>query len=342
MKINEDIFSVVNQYDTLFVDMFGVLFDGSELYNGTLATLSKLKKMGKKIVLLSNTSQLSADAKRGYIERGMRCGTHYDHFVTSGEFLHDILLHHSDILDQHIGKKFSTVKCLFIGNLNIFDNTKISKVPSYEEADLIYIAPPRAHYGSVRVDNLYDENNEKVDMEDFLDRDWTKLKDPQGRQGLAEFAFQLEKFAKAGKTLFLSNPDIFAHCGIDGGEYPIVMQGAIAKYYEKFFKGKAVYFGKPFVGIYNFAKRISSSENDKILMVGDTLWTDVLGAYNAGIDSALVITGISGEFFRKMRGKPLAEKLKILSDRIGTKLSCTDQNLKNPTHVLRHFYEDLR
>ena len=341
MEINEDIFSVVSRYDTLFIDMYGVLFDGSELYNGTLATMSKLKAMGKKIVLLSNTSQLSADARRGYTERGMRCGTHYDHFVTSGEFLHNILLHHSDVLEEHIGKKFSAVKCLFIGNSNIFDGTKISQAPTYEEADLIYIAPPRAHYGSVRVDNLYDETDKKIDMEDFLDHDWTKLKDPQGRQGLAEFAFQLKKFSKAGKTLFLSNPDIFAHCGIDDGKYPIVMQGAIARYYEKFFKGKAIYFGKPFAGIYDFAKKISSSENDKILMVGDTLWTDVLGAYNAGIDSALVMTGISGEFFRKMRGKALDEKLKILSERIGMKLSCSKQNLKNPTYMLRHFYGDL-
>ncbi len=342
MQINEDIFSVADGYDTLFLDIYGVLFDGSELYNGTLNTLGKLKEMGKKIVLVSNTSQLSADARHGYLERGMKCGIHYDHFVTAGEFLHDILLHHSDILDKHIGKKFSTVSCFFIGNSNIFDDTKISKAHTYKEADLIYIATPRSHYGAVRVDNLYDENNNKVNIEDFLDRDWTKLKDPKGRQGLAEFAFQLKKFSNAGKTLFLSNPDIFAHCGIDDGKYPVIMQGAIASYYEKFYGGKSIYFGKPFSGIFDFAKRISSSENDKILMVGDTLWTDVLGAYNSGIDSALVMTGVTGEFFRKIPGKPIGEKLEILSNCIGKKLAYNKENLKNPTHILRHFYEDLR
>ena len=342
MKAHENIFSIANLYDTFFIDMYGVLFDGSELYYGTLDTLEKLKQMGKKIVLVSNTSQLSQDAARGYIERGLNRGIHYDCFITAGELLHDILIHHADTLNKQLGKEFRTVKCLFMGNMNAFKNTGISGIDTYEDADLVYIASPRAHYGSVRVDNLYDENNDKVEIEDFLDRDWKKLRDNRGRQGLAEFSLQLEKLATLGKTLILSNPDVFAPFQIDNGKYPVATQGSIGFYYEKFFGGKVLYFGKPFKEIFDFARKVSSSEKDKILMIGDTLWTDILGAHNAGIDSALVMTGVSGEFFRKMPGKPLTEKLEILSNRIGAKLSCAGQNLKNPTYMLRHFYEDLR
>ena len=341
MEIKDNIFSVADLYDTFFVDMYGVLFDGSELYSGTLATLKKLKEMGKKIVLVSNTSQLSSDAMRGYTERGMNRGTHYDHFVTAGELLHNILVYHKDAFNKQIGKELSTVKCLFMGNINVFKDTGISRADMYEEADLVYVASPRSHYGSVRVDNLYDENGNKVEIEEFLDRDWKTLRDDQGRQGLAEFALQLEKLAVLGKTLFLSNPDVFAPFRIDDGKHPVATQGAIGFYYEKVFRGKVLYFGKPFVEIFEFAKKVSSSENDKILMIGDTLWTDVLGAHNAGIDSALVMTGVSGEFFRKMAGKHITEKLEVLKNKIGSKLSCAKQDLKSPTHILRHFYGDF-
>lgn len=338
MKIYEDILAVADKYDTLFIDIYGVLFDGAELYNGTLDTLKRLKDKGKKIVILSNTSQLSDDSKRGYVERGMLHGVHYDYFVTSGEFLHDTLLNKPEVFTKYLGKKFSKVKCFFIGNPKIFEDAGISKVDTYEEADLVYIASPRSHYGAVRVDNLYDENNNRIELEDFVNKNWFELRDNKGRQGLAEFAFQLDKFAKLGKTLLLSNPDIFAPCGIDDGKYPIVMQGAIGSYYEKFYKGNVVYFGKPFVGIFNFAKEISRSQNDKILMIGDTLWTDILGAYNANIDSAMVMTGVCGEFFCQMNGVPIEEKLKTLSNRIGAKLSYNPELLKNPTYLLRHFY----
>jgi HAD superfamily hydrolase (TIGR01450 family) len=341
VEIKDDIFSVADLYDTFFIDMYGVLFDGSELYSGTLATLKKLKEMGKKIVLVSNTSQLSSDAMRGYTERGMNRGTHYDHFVTAGELLHNILVHHKDVFNKQIGKELSSVKYLFMGNTNVFKDTEISRADTYEDADLVYVASPRSHYGSVRVDNLYDENGNKVEIEEFLDRDWKTLRDDQGRQGLAEFALQLEKLSALGKTLFLSNPDVFAPFRIDDGKHPVATQGAIGFYYEKVFGGKVLYFGKPFVEIFEFAKKVSSSENDKILMIGDTLWTDVLGAHNAGIDSALVMTGISGEFFRKMAGKHITEKLEVLKNKIGSKLSCAKQDLKSPTHILRHFYGDL-
>lgn len=338
MGIKEDIFSVAGLYDTFFIDMYGVLFDGSELYGETLATLKKLKGMKKKIVLVSNTSQLSADAMRGYAERDMYHGVHYDHFVTAGELLHDVLLHHLDIFNKKIGKKFHTVKCLFMGNTNVFQDTGLIKSDTYEDADLVYVASPRAHYGSVRLDNLYDDNENKIELEEFLHKDWKTLRDDQGRQGLAEFALQLEKLAALGKILFLSNPDVFAPFKVDNGKHPVITQGAIGFYYEKFFGGKVIYFGKPFVEIFEFAKKISSSQNDKILMIGDTLWTDVLGAHNAGMDSALVMTGVSGEFFRKMKGKSTSDKLSVLAEQIGSKLS--HQTLKKPTYVLRHFYEE--
>jgi glycerol-1-phosphatase len=49
------------------------------------------------------------------------------------------------------------------------------------------------------------------------------------------------------------------------------------------------FFGKPFEGIYDLVfKKIGEVDRSRVLMVGDSLHTDVLGAQTAGIRSALV------------------------------------------------------
>ena len=90
MIIEKNILSIADQYDTFFIDVYGVLYNGLSLYNNTLETMEELKRLGKKIIILSNTTQVSEDAKRGYEQRGMYEGTHYDKFLTSGEYLHYI------------------------------------------------------------------------------------------------------------------------------------------------------------------------------------------------------------------------------------------------------------
>ncbi|WP_254435888.1 HAD-IIA family hydrolase [Ruegeria arenilitoris] len=49
------------------------------------------------------------------------------------------------------------------------------------------------------------------------------------------------------------------------------------------------FFGKPFSNIYDLAfQRLGHIDKSRVLMVGDSLHTDVLGAQNVGIDSALI------------------------------------------------------
>ncbi|WP_170560053.1 HAD hydrolase-like protein [Ruegeria atlantica] len=49
------------------------------------------------------------------------------------------------------------------------------------------------------------------------------------------------------------------------------------------------FFGKPFGNIYDLAfQRLEHIDKSRILMVGDSLHTDILGAHNAGVVSALI------------------------------------------------------
>ena len=55
-----------------------------------------------------------------------------------------------------------------------------------------------------------------------------------------------------------------------------------------------VYLGKPYPAIYNYAaERLGLSDRSRILCVGDSLASDIRGANNAGMYSALVLTGIT-------------------------------------------------
>jgi len=51
--------------------------------------------------------------------------------------------------------------------------------------------------------------------------------------------------------------------------------------------------GKPSPIAYRIALEHIKADNDAVLMIGDRLETDILGARDSGIDSALVLTGIS-------------------------------------------------
>jgi HAD superfamily hydrolase (TIGR01459 family) len=87
------------------------------------------------------------------------------------------------------------------------------------------------------------------------------------------------------------NPDLVAiRHGVRG-----ISAGAIARDYERF-GGYIEYFGKPYPDIYEECfKRLPSVPLSRMLMIGDGLQTDILGANSAGIDSLFVTQGIYRE-----------------------------------------------
>lgn len=82
----------------------------------------------------------------------------------------------------------------------------------------------------------------------------------------------------------------------------IVVNGAYNRYCAGFFAeryeskgGKVIYYGKPHPAIYEVAlKTIAEqgfSDLKRILMIGDTMDTDIAGAIGVGVGSALVLSG---------------------------------------------------
>ena len=88
--------------------------------------------------------------------------------------------------------------------------------------------------------------------------------------------------------LIVLNPDV---CAPVLNEPKINVSGAWAHKLSQHNQGKTIYVGKPFPLIYKKAMQSFYPVLGSVLMVGDTLGTDILGATHVGIDSALLLRG---------------------------------------------------
>ena len=105
-----------------------------------------------------------------------------------------------------------------------------------------------------------------------------------------------EKLSKAchyirnGCTYFGINPDW--NCPMEGGAF-IPDCGSIAKLIEASTGRFPEFFGKPSKHTLDYIIQETGYEPDEIAIVGDRLYTDIACGVNAGVDTALVLSGES-------------------------------------------------
>lgn len=144
------------------------------------------------------------------------------------------------------------------------------------------------HLGSDQNDDILRKLNHSI-TDDYTTADvflLTLYRDEN--QNIKEFDNVLKDAAKLPNLLKIcANPDIS------------IPKGGITRYCAGYFAriieengGQVVYTGKPKDVMYQHIFKVSGAiPKNRILMVGDTFETDILGAQNSGIDSALVLTG---------------------------------------------------
>ncbi len=84
MKNISSLSTIIDRYDSLLLDLWGVIHDGSYLYPGVKETLQHLSATGKKIIFISNAPRRAAKAEQVLNALGVEKGW-YDHIITSGE-----------------------------------------------------------------------------------------------------------------------------------------------------------------------------------------------------------------------------------------------------------------
>lgn len=268
-KINS-LLDVASQYDTIFTDMFGVIWDGEAFFDGVIETFANLKQLGKKIYIISNATTVGSLMSEKAQKAGLKLGTHFDGFITSGDTLKDKLAH--GFFDTIAGK--SDYHFYIIGRDNplLFNGLDHHKTMDLKKADFVYI-------GSLIVNGIH-----PTSLEAFLP--------------------DLQQAVSLNLPAVCANPDFFALYK----NLKYYTGGSAAKWYEEH-GGTAYWIGKPYTNIFDYALKITGADKHTTVMIGDTLRTDIAGAKNAGLDSIL-ITGRGITHDDIQNGKTLEECFK--------------------------------
>ncbi len=246
----------------VIVDAYGVFNFGQGISKPVIETFKSWIELGKQVYILSNTTATNEGTIKSYEKKGVLKGVHYTDLLTSGQFAYeDIQLGNLPIE----GKKYYV-----FGTANfkksdpvpaIFANSPYELVAKVEEANFIYCGIPQ----------LLDEEGCPYDSTEISD-----------------FTVQIDLLVNTGVPLVCANPDMTAN---EGGRF-VVRQGSIAKLWAER-QGKVVMYGKPDPRVFDalIARYCPDVPKEQILMIGDTLRTDIKGAQLAGIKGCLVIEG---------------------------------------------------
>jgi HAD superfamily hydrolase (TIGR01459 family) len=110
---------------------------------------------------------------------------------------------------------------------------------------------------------------------------------------IADYAPMLDAARDRGLPMVCANPDLVV---IHGGK-PALCAGALAEHYEEI-GGRVRWHGKPHPSVYESClPLLGIADRRRLLVIGDSLRTDIAGAAAAGIDSLFIAGGVhAGEF----------------------------------------------
>lgn len=151
---------------------------------------------------------------------------------------------------------------------------------------------PTGFLGTAQDRAILQEHGLRFVDEDFSDIAVTGL--DHHRPRVEDYQPLLEALVERDVLFHCLNPDRVV---VRGG-VPEPCAGALADVYERL-GGRVEWYGKPHHGIYDYAMNIAGHPpREAVLVVGDALITDMLGAANQGFDAVFVQGGIhSGEPF---------------------------------------------
>lgn len=239
----ETIDPIIHDYDTLIVDLWGVIHDGYTPLPGVVQTLGVLQEMGKQVVFLTNAPRRAASVEAQLGSLGVKRSL-YHSVYSSGENAHETLSSQSSLGPAYLMIDSANHQCLFYDlDLHVVDHC--------DKAAFILNTGPSPL-------NIHDHQED------------------------------LEKAAERGIPMICVNPDIQV---ISGGKVKLCA-GALAQAYENL-GGAVSYHGKPYPAVYQaLLKKLDLRDTKRVLAIGDSLSTDILGANTMGLDSLLVLSGI--------------------------------------------------
>jgi HAD superfamily hydrolase (TIGR01450 family) len=247
--------SVISKYDVIFFDAFGVLKTYNGLISGIENTFAYLREHEKDFYVVTNDASRSPEQlAQSYVNLGINDVTP-DRIISSGMLAREYL-------DLKVRK--GTVAYLGTENSAHYIETSDLKTLSIRELDL--------------------SNVSDINALVFLD--------DEGFDWNTDLTKTLNLLRKRNIPVIVANTDKTYPASKSRVSFAI---GALAKMIEDTIGRQFIRFGKPdpqmFIFAYQHIKNYPNVSKKDILMVGDTLTTDILGGNKFGLDTALVLTG---------------------------------------------------
>ena len=306
MKINtsREFKDILLSYDIILFDFLGVISNGSSPISCGSDLMEFLKQNNKIVSFVSNSPTQTVDFQKHLsLVYNINKNKHYDLTITSGDVSADILK--DGLLKSKDGKDYKN--CYIFGKVqdnNLLKNISYNIVDNLEEADFIYVAYPQL--------SLEEYNNIDEKYEQFLFESTMYEEKYFDSTSVELFMEKIKLFKQYNLPMFSDCQDLVAMQKDKNSQKLnyVVRQGSITTEYKKL-GGEVVDVSKPSSVIYKYTfKKIRNNLNidvndKKILMIGDTIDTDILGAYNATtdlnikVDSMLTLCGVTGKYFNK-------------------------------------------
>lgn len=251
--------NLVKEYKAVFLDSYGVLKNHEGLIPGAVETIAFIKEAGIAFRILTNDASRSRQQQVELFEEMGLTGLTAEEIITSG-----------------------TLARLFLEDKNL--KGKVAYLGTENAADYIL----QSGRESISIHEVDLENCDDISGFVFLDDegfDWNI--DINKTINLLRLKNIPVVVANSDKLYPSSERDV------------AVATGGIAKLVENILNRKFIHFGKPDSQMFMYAYSQLQEELDlakrEILMVGDTLHTDILGGNKFGLSTALVLTGNTTE-----------------------------------------------
>jgi HAD superfamily hydrolase (TIGR01450 family) len=253
VSINE----LIERYDAILFDAYGVLVHSEGALPGASETISTLNSTRKPYAIVTNdASKLPDTAAKRYQDFGLDISP--DRILSSGMLLRDYFVRHG----------LRGANCTVLGtdgSRHFVEQAGGKIVSATETCDVLVIGDENGFPFVETVDAALSSLFQAIDKDRTV-------------------------------RLVVPNPDlIFPHgrggFGIAAGSVALIFEAALRRRYPD--REDLVFdrLGKPQPDLYTSAIRMLESRN--AVMIGDQLETDIAGAVSSGIDSVLIATGVS-------------------------------------------------
>ncbi len=247
--------SVASQYKAIFFDSYGVLKNYNGLIEGVENTIQELRNQGIIIHVLTN------DASRG---------------------------------PQELAEKFHKLGLIEIEADDIISSGMMAREYlrlKVKEGTVAYLGTENsAHY--IETANLHTIPLSDLDFDKVHEISALVLLDDEGFDWNTDFNKAINLLRIRNIPVVIANTD---HTYPVSGNQVALAIGGIGNLLESVVKKRFIRFGKPdsqmFIFAYEHLLQKSNLHKSEILMVGDSLRTDIMGGNKFGFDTALVLTG---------------------------------------------------